>query len=179
MTFRYFLHLANIVTESKKLISYVRSFVLGLIIEKLSNKSFLAVASNVIKDLVNGNQEDMNVLAVVGTVIEDLVDGNQEDTNKWFECKDSNVMTSISVTFGDEKFNQEDAIKTGDNDNPDDLFCTDFSNLSLTISGITFFGIEGFPFFVTFVIFLLAFGMILLFFMGVCMTKKVKVPTDG
>ncbi len=109
----------------------------------------------------------MNVLAVVSTVVEDLVDGNQEDTNKWFECNNGNVMTSITVTFGDKKFDQEDAIKTGNNDNPDDLFCSNFSNLPYPFSSVTFFGIEGFPFFwVTFVVFLLAFGMILLFFNG-------------
>jgi hypothetical protein len=76
-------------------------------------------------------------------------------------------MTSITVTFGDKKFDQEDATETGDNDDPDDLFCSNFSNLPLPFSGITFFGIEGFPFFgATFGVFLLAFGMILLLFYG-------------
>ncbi len=130
------------------MISYIRRFVLGSIIEKLSIESFLAVVGNVVEDLVNGNQEDLNVLAVVGTVVEDLVDGHQEDTNKWFECNNGNVMTSITVAFGDKKFDQEDAIKNGDNDNPDDLFCSNFSNLSYSFSSVTFFGIEGFPFLV-------------------------------
>ncbi len=180
MTFRYFSHLANIAAESKKSISNVRSFILGSIIEKLSNESFLAVVGNVVKDLINGDQEDLNVLAVVGSIVEDLVNGNQDDANKWFKCNDGNVMTSIPVTFGDEKFDQEDAIKKGDNDVPDDLFCSNFSNLPLPFSGITFFGIEGCPFFgVTFVVFLLAFSMILLFFMSVCMTTRVKEQADG
>ncbi len=86
------------------MISYVESFVLGLIIEKLSNESFLAVVCNVVKDLVNGNQEDLNVLAVVGIVIEDLVNGDQEDVNKWFKCNNDNMMKSITVTFGDKIF---------------------------------------------------------------------------
>jgi hypothetical protein len=73
--------------------------------------SFLAVVGNIVKDLVDGNQEDFNILAVVGTVVEDLVDGNQEDADKWFECNYSDVMTSIAVTFGGEKFDQEDTIK--------------------------------------------------------------------
>jgi hypothetical protein len=55
---------------------------LGSIIKKLSNESFLAVVRNVVKDLVDRDQEDLNVLAVVGNVVEDLVDGNQENTNK-------------------------------------------------------------------------------------------------
>jgi hypothetical protein len=76
LTFRYFLHLENIATESKKLILYIGSFVLGLIIEKLSNESFLAVVGNVVKDLVHGNQEDVNVLTVIGTIVEDLADGD-------------------------------------------------------------------------------------------------------
>ncbi len=149
------------------MISCIGSFVLGSIVEKLSNQSFLAVVGNVVKDLVNGDQEDLNVLAVVGTVIKDLVNGNQEDTNTWFKCNNGNVMTSIAVTFGDTKFSQEDAIKMGNNNIPDDLFCSDFSNLPLPFSSITFFSIEGFPFFgVTFIVFLLAFGVILLFFYG-------------
>ncbi len=93
MTFRYFLHSANIATESKLLISYVGSFVLGLIVEKLSNESFLAVVGNVVEDLVYGNLEDVNVLVVVGTIVEDLVDGDQEDPNEWFECNNGNVVT--------------------------------------------------------------------------------------
>ncbi len=121
---------------------------MGLIIEKLSNESFLAVISKVVEDLVDGNQEDVNALAVLGTVIEDLVDGNQEDANKWFECNNGNVVTSIAMTFGNKEFDQEDAIETGDNDNADDLKCSNFSNLPLPFSGITFFGIKGFPFFV-------------------------------
>jgi hypothetical protein len=95
------------------LISYVRIFALGLIVEKLSDESFLAVVCKAVKDLVDGNQEDLNVLAVVGTVIEDLVNGDQEDVNKWFKCNNNNVMKSIAVTFGDKKFIQEDAIKAG------------------------------------------------------------------
>ncbi len=161
LNFRYFLHLANIAMESKISILYVGSFVLGSIVEKLSYESFLAVVGKVIEDLVNGNQEDVNILAVVGTVVEDLVGGDQEDANKWFGCNDGNVMTSITVTFGDEKFDREDTIKTGDNKKADDLMCSNFSNLPLPFSCITFFGIDGFPFFVvTFVVFLLAFGMI-------------------
>jgi hypothetical protein len=35
---------------------------------------------------------------------------------------DGNVMTSIALTFGDKKFDQEDAFKTGDNNDPDDFF---------------------------------------------------------
>jgi hypothetical protein len=101
----------------KEVISYTGSFVLALIVEKLSNESFLAVAGNVAKDLVDGNQEDLNVLAVIGTFVE----GDQEDANKWFECNNGNVMTSIAMTFGDEKFNQEDAIEMSDNNNADDL----------------------------------------------------------
>jgi hypothetical protein len=100
----------------KKLISHIGSFVLDLIIEKLFNESFLAVVGSIVEDLVNDDQEDLNVLAVIGTVIEDLVDDNQEDTNKWFECNEGNVITSIALTFGDKKFNQEDAIETGDKD---------------------------------------------------------------
>ncbi len=145
MTFRYFLHLANIAKESKKWISYIGRFVLGLIVEELSNEIFLAVVGNFVKYLVNGNQEDLNILAAVGTVVEDLVDGNQEDANKWFECKEGDVMTSVAMTFGGEKFNQEDTIETGDNDNPGDLFCSNFSNLLLPFSGVTFFGIGTFP----------------------------------
>jgi hypothetical protein len=98
--------------------------------------------------LVDGNQEDLIVLAVVGRIVEDLVDGDKEDANKWFECNNSNVMTSIAVTFGDEKFDQEEAIKTGNNNDPDDLFCSNFSDLPLPFSGGIFFGIEGFSFFV-------------------------------
>ncbi len=86
------------------MISYVRIFVLGSIVEKLSNESFLAVVCNVVKDLVDGNQDDLNVFAVVGTVIEDLVNGDQEDVNKWFKCNDDNVMKSITVTFNDKIF---------------------------------------------------------------------------
>ncbi len=70
LTFRYFLHLANIATESKKLILYIGRFVLGLIIEELSNESFLAVVGNIFEYLVNGNQEDLNVLAAIGTNFE-------------------------------------------------------------------------------------------------------------
>jgi hypothetical protein len=84
----------------------------------------------------------VNVLAVVGTAIEDLVDGNQEDVNKWFECNNGDVVTSIAVTFGDKKLYQEDAIKTGDNNNADDLTCSNFSYLPLPFSSITFFGIN-------------------------------------
>ncbi len=136
---------------------------MGSIIEKLSIESFIAVVGNAVKDLVDGDQEDLNILAVFSTVIEDLVDANQEDANEWFECNKGNVMTSIAVTFGDEKFDQEDPIEIGDNNNPGDLFCSNFSNLPLPFSGITFFSVEGFPFVcVTFVAFLLAFGMILL-----------------
>jgi hypothetical protein len=168
LTFRYFFHPTNFATESKKLISYVGSFVLGSIVEKLSNENFLAVVDNVIKDLVDGDQEDVNVLAVVGTIVEDLVDGNQEDANKWFECNNGNVVTSIAVTLGDEEFNQEDAIKTDNNDDGDGLMCSGFSNLPLPFSGVIFFGTKGFPFFsVTFVVFLCAFGMNL-FFLWVC-----------
>jgi hypothetical protein len=47
----------------------------------------------------------LNVLAVIRTVVEDLVYGNQEDANKWFQCNNGNVMTSMAVTFGDKKFN--------------------------------------------------------------------------
>jgi hypothetical protein len=130
------------------MISYAGSFVLGSVIEKLSNESFLAVVCNVVKDLVDGDQEDLNVLVVVGTVIEDLVNGYQEDVNKWFKCNNGNVMTSIAMTFGDKKFIQEDAIKMGKNDDPDDFFCSNFSNLTLPFSGNSFVGIEGFPFFV-------------------------------
>ena len=86
------------------MILYVGSFVLDFIVKKLSNESFLAVVSNVVKDLVNCNQEDMNAHAVIGTIIEDLVDGNQEDANKCFKCNNSNVMTLIAMTFGDKKF---------------------------------------------------------------------------
>jgi hypothetical protein len=89
-------------------------------VEKLSNESFLAVVGNVIKDLVNDDQEDLNVLAVLGTIIEDLVNDTQEDMKKWFECSDGNVMISIAVTFRDEIFDQEDAIIMGNNDNADD-----------------------------------------------------------
>jgi hypothetical protein len=60
------------------MIPYVRSFVLSLIVEKLSNESFLAAVNNVTRDLVDGDQEDLNVLAVVSTIVEDLVDGNQK-----------------------------------------------------------------------------------------------------
>jgi hypothetical protein len=80
---------------------YIGSFVFGLIAEKLSNESFLAVVRIIVKDLVDDNQEDLNVLAVIGTVIGDLVNGDQEDANKWFECNNGDVMTSIAVTFGD------------------------------------------------------------------------------
>ncbi len=132
----------------KKMISYVGRFVLGLIIEELSNEIFLAVVGNIVEYLVNGNRQNLNVLAAIGTIVEDLVDGNQEDANKWFECNEGNVMTSIAVTFNDEKFDQEDAIETGNNNNPDDLFCSNFSNLPLPFSGITFFGIESFHFLV-------------------------------
>jgi hypothetical protein len=128
------------------MISFIGSFVLGLIVELLSNERFLAAVGNVVKDLVDGNQEDLNVLAVISTVIDDLVDGNQEDANEWFKCNDGNVMTSLAVTFGDKKFYQEYTIKMGNNNNPDDLFCSNFSNLPLPFSGVTFFGIEGFPF---------------------------------
>jgi hypothetical protein len=76
------------------MISYVGSFVLGLIIEKLSNESFLAVVGNVVEDLVDDDQEDVNVVAAVGTIVEDLVDGDQEDANKWFKCDDGNVVKS-------------------------------------------------------------------------------------
>ncbi len=162
------------------MISYVGSFVLGLIVEKLSNESFLAVVSNIVKDLVDGDWQDMKVLAVVGIVVEDLVNGDWEDANEWFECNGGDVVTSTAVTFGDKKFNQEDAIKTGNNNNADDLTRSDFSNLNLPFSSITFFGVKGFPFFgVTFVVFLRAFGMMLLFFTGVCMTIRVKEPTGG
>ncbi len=130
------------------MISYIGSFVLGSIVEKLSNEIFLAVVRNIVQDLVGGDQEDLNILAVVGTVVEDLVDGNQEDTNKWFKCNGNDVMTSIAVTFGDDKFNQEDAIKMGNNNNADDLTRSNFSNLPLPFSSITFLGIKGFPFFV-------------------------------
>jgi hypothetical protein len=61
--------------------------------------------------------------------------------NKWFECNDGNVITSIAVTFGDKKFDQEKAIKTGNNDNADELTCSNFSNLPFPFSGIIFFGI--------------------------------------
>ncbi len=88
------------------MILYLSSFVLVLIIQKLSNECFLAVIVNLVKDLVDDDQEDLNVLSVVGTVFEDLFDGNQEDTNKWFKCNDANVMTSITVTSSDEKFDQ-------------------------------------------------------------------------
>ncbi len=112
----------------KKLISYIRSSILDLIIEKLFDESFLAVAGNLVKDLVDGNQEDMNILAVL---VEDLVDDKQDDANKWFKCNDGDLMTSIAMTFGVEKFNQEDAIKMGNNNNADDLTHSDFSNLPL------------------------------------------------
>ncbi len=106
--------------------------------------------------MVNGDQEDMNVFAVVGTVVEDLVDINQEDANKWFKCNNGNVVTSIAMTFGNEEFNQEDAIEKGNNNNADALTHPDFSNLPLPFYGITFFGIKGFSFFcVTFVAFYL------------------------
>jgi hypothetical protein len=49
--------LANIATEIKTMISYVRSFILGLIVEKLSNESFLAVVGYIVKALVDGNQD--------------------------------------------------------------------------------------------------------------------------
>ncbi len=167
LTFRYFVRLANFATESKKYILYIGSFVLGSIVEKLSNESFLAVVGNVVKDLVDGNQEDLNVLAVIGTVVEYLVNGNQDDVDKWFKCNNGDVMTSFTKTFDDKKFDQEDTIKTGDNNNADDLTCSFFSNLPLPFSGVTFFGIEGLPFFQCYlVVFLLAFGMILLFFYG-------------
>jgi hypothetical protein len=84
------------------------------------------------------------------------------------------------VTFVDKKFDQEDAIKTGNNYDADDLRCSDFSNLPLPFSGITFFGIKGFLYFgVTFFVFLRAFVMMLIFFMGVCMTTRVKELADG
>jgi hypothetical protein len=108
------------------MISYVGSFVLCLIAEMLSNESFLAVVGNIVKDWVDGYQEDLNVLSVVGTIVDDLVNGDQEDTNKLFECNDNNVTTSIAVTFGDKNLDQEDAIKTGKIFNPDDLFCSNF-----------------------------------------------------
>ncbi len=148
MIFRYLLHSVNIATETKKSILCAGSFVLGLIVEKLSNESFFAVVGNVVDNLVDGNQEDLNVLAVISTVDEDLVDGNQEDVNKCFEYNDGDVMTSIAVTFGDKKFNQESTIKTGDNNNADDLVCSNFSNLPLPFSGVTLSSIKGFPFFV-------------------------------
>jgi hypothetical protein len=140
-----FLHSANTAMESKKLILYVGSFVLGLIVEKLFNESFLAVVGNVVEDLVDCIQEDLNILANLGNIVEDLVDGGQEDANELFQCNNGNVMTSIAVTFGDEKFDQEDTIKMGNNNDPDDLVCFDFSSLPLTFFGITFYGIEGFP----------------------------------
>ncbi len=56
-------------------------------------------------------------------------------------------MTSIALTFGDKKFNQEDTIETGVNDNADDLMRSKFCNLPLPFSDVTFFGIDGFPFF--------------------------------
>ncbi len=108
------------------MISYVGSFVLGLIVEKMSNESFLAVVGKVVEDLDDGKQEDLNLLAVIGIIDEDLLDGNQEDPNKWFECNGGDVMTSIAVTFGDEKFDQEDAIKTGENNDADDLMHSNF-----------------------------------------------------
>jgi hypothetical protein len=128
------------------LILYTGSFVSGLIVEMLSHESFLVVVSNVVKDLVDGNQEGMNVLAVIGTVVEDLVNGGQEDANEWFECNNGNVVTSIAVTFGDKKFNQEDAIELGNSNNADDLTCSNFSHLLLPFSSIFFFGIKGFLF---------------------------------
>jgi hypothetical protein len=137
--------------------------------EKLSNEIFIAVVGNVVKDFIDGDQDDLTVLAVVHTVVEDLVNGNQEYLNKWFECNDSTVMTSIAMTFGEEKFDRENAMKTGNNGNPDDLFCSNFSNSPLPFSSVTFCSIEGCPFFdVTFVVFLLAFGMIVYFFLWVC-----------
>jgi hypothetical protein len=67
------------------------------------------------------------------------------------------VVTSIAITFGDKKFDQEDAIKMGNKDNADDLTCSNFSNLPLPFSSVTFFGIKGFLFFgVTFVVVLRA-----------------------
>jgi hypothetical protein len=90
-----------------------------------------------------------------------LFNGDQEDANKWFECNNNNVMTSIAVTFGDKKFDHKDAIEMDDNNNTDDLMHSNFSNLPLPFSSITFLSIKGFPFFgVTFIVFLLAFGMI-------------------
>jgi hypothetical protein len=136
------------------MIWYAQSFILGSIVENLSNESFLAVVGNVVKDLDNGNQEAVNILAVIGIIVEDLVNGDQEDTNKWFECNNGDVVTSITMTFGDKKFDQEDAIETGNNDNADDLTCSNFSNLPLPFSGVTFFGIKGFPLFnVAFIVF--------------------------
>ncbi len=77
------------------------------------------------------------------------------------------MVTSIAVTFGDKEFDQEDAIIMGNNNGADDLTRSNFSNLPLPFSGITFFGIKGFPFFgATIVVFFSAFGMILLFFYG-------------
>jgi hypothetical protein len=40
-----------------------------------------------------------------------------------------NLMTSIAVTFGNKKFDQEDTIEMGNNDNPDDLAHSNISNL--------------------------------------------------
>ncbi len=124
------------------MISYIKSFVLGLIVEKLSNESFLAVIGNFVKDLVDGNQEDVNVLAVIDTIVEDLVNGNQEDAIKWFQWNNGIVVTSIAVTFGDKKLDQEDTIYAGNSNAADDLRRSNFSNLPLPFSGIIFFGIN-------------------------------------
>ncbi len=67
-------------------------------------------------------------------------------------------MTSIAVTFGDKKFDQEDTIETGNNNNPDDLFSSNFSNLPLPFSGINFLSIEVCP---NLVLLLLSFYLLL------------------
>jgi hypothetical protein len=148
---------------------------LGLIVEKLSKKCFLAALSNIVEDLVDGDQEDVNTHAVIGTVVDDLVNGNQEDASKLSKCNNGNVVTSITVTFDDKKLDQEEAIKMGKNNDAEDLMRSDSSNLPLAFSGVTFFSIKDFPFLgVAFIVFLRAFSIMILFFMGVCMSKSER-----
>jgi hypothetical protein len=59
-------------------------------------------------------------------------------------------------------------------------FAPIFSNLPLPFSGITFFGIEGCPFFWCYLCCLFTcFGHDLIIFMRVCMTTRVNEPADG